>query len=94
VCDNGLWKWSRHPNYFFEWLGWVGWAVLACGQPFGGQASGWLAWGAPALMYYLLVYASGIPPLEAHMLATRGEAWRVYRARTNAFFPGPPKRIP
>ncbi len=88
VCDVGLWKWSRHPNYFFEWLGWVGWAVIALMQPWG-----WLALGAPILMYYLLVFASGIPPLEAHMLASRGDVFRAYMARTNAFFPGPLHKV-
>ncbi|ESQ90239.1 membrane protein [Asticcacaulis sp. AC460] len=89
VCDTGLWAWSRHPNYFFEWLGWVGWAVLAFDP-----ANPWslLALAAPALMYYLLVYASGIPPLEAHMLATRGDAFRAYQRRVSAFFPLPPKK--
>lgn len=87
VCDIGLWKYSRHPNYFFEWLGWVAWAVIAIVQPWG-----WLAIGAPALMYYLLVFASGIPPLEAHMLASRGDLFRTYQARTNAFFPGLPHK--
>ena len=88
VCDVGLWRWSRHPNYFFEWLGWVAWAVIAINP-----ALPWsfLALGAPALMYYLLVYASGIPPLEQHMLATRGERFRAYQSRTSAFFPLPPK---
>ena len=88
VCDVGLWNWSRHPNYFFEWLGWVGWAVIAVNP---GHPWSLLAVGAPALMYYLLVYASGIPPLEQHMLATRGDRFRAYQARTSAFFPLPPK---
>ncbi|ESQ73762.1 DUF1295 domain-containing protein [Asticcacaulis sp. AC402] len=89
VCDTGLWAWSRHPNYFFEWLGWVAWAVVAFDP-----ANTWslLALAAPALMYYLLVYASGIPPLEAHMLATRGEAFRAYQRRVSPFFPLPPKK--
>ena len=88
ICDVGLWQWSRHPNYFFEWLGWVGWAVIAIDA-----TNAWtcLALLAPAQMYYLLVYASGIPPLEQHMIATRGEPFRAYQARTSAFFPLPPK---
>lgn len=86
VCDIGLWRWSRHPNYFFEWLGWCAWAVMAIGHPLA-----WLAFGAPVLMYVLLVHVSGIPPLEAHMLKSRGPAFEAYKARTNAFFPGPVK---
>jgi steroid 5-alpha reductase family enzyme len=87
ICDAGLWRWSRHPNYFFEWLGWVAYPVFAIG----GDAAGWLALAGPVLMYWLLVHASGIPPLEAHMLRSRGDAFRDYQARTSAFFPLPPK---
>ena len=87
VCDLGLWGWSRHPNYFFEWLGWVAYPVFAIG----GDGFGWLALGGPILMYWLLVHASGIPPLEAHMLRSRGAAFEAYQARTSAFFPLPPR---
>ena len=86
VANTGLWRWSRHPNYFFEWLGWCGWAVIALSGPFG-----WLALLAPVQMYILLVYVSGIPPLEKHMRETRGQAFDDYAARTSAFFPLPPK---
>ena len=85
VCDVGLWRWSRHPNYFFEWLGWCGWAVLAIGP----SPWAWAAVIAPVWMYVLLVYISGIPPLEKHMLETRPLAFKAYQARVNAFFPGP-----
>jgi steroid 5-alpha reductase family enzyme len=88
VCDIGLWGVSRHPNYFFEWLGWLAYAAIAI-DPAGGYGWGWLALAGPALMYWLLVYASGIPPLEAHMLRSRGDAFRAYQARVNAFWPGP-----
>ncbi len=90
VCDVGLWRWSRHPNYFFEWLGWCAWAVIAfdAAHPFS-----YAAFGAPVLMYILLVHVSGIPPLEAHMLATRGERFRAYMAATSAFFPAPPRPL-
>jgi steroid 5-alpha reductase family enzyme len=87
ICDLGLWRWSRHPNYFFEWLYWCAWPVMAFAT---GPISVLLALLAPALMYYLLVHVSGIPPLEKHMLASRGERFRLYQARVNAFFPGPP----
>ena len=88
ICESGMWRWSRHPNYFFEWLGWCAWPLLAIDLS-GAHPWGWLALAAPAMMYWLLVYASGIPPLEVHMLATRGEAFRAYQRRVNAFFPGP-----
>jgi steroid 5-alpha reductase family enzyme len=88
VCEVGLWRWSRHPNYFFEWLGWCAWPLLAINVS-GEHAWGWLALLAPVLMYLLLVHISGIPPLEAHMLKSRGEAFRALQSRVNAFFPGP-----
>lgn len=91
ICDIGLWRWSRHPNYFFEWLYWCAWPVmaLATGNPLAIGAS----LLAPALMYYLLVHVSGIPPLEKHMLASRGERFRQYQMRVNAFFPGPTRPL-
>lgn len=91
ICDQGLWRWSRHPNYFFEWMVWLSLPLLAIG---GGYPLGWLALAAPACIYWLLVYVSGIPPLEEHMLAKHGAAYRAYQARTAAFFPLPPKTSP
>ncbi len=87
VCDVGLWGVSRHPNYFFEWLGWLAYAAIAIDPA--NYPWGWIALCGPALMYWLLVYASGIPPLEAHMLRSRNAAFRSYQARVNAFWPGP-----
>jgi steroid 5-alpha reductase family enzyme len=81
VCNVGLWRWSRHPNYFFEWLCWLAYP--------GYNPYGWLALFAPACMYWVLVYVSGIPPLEEHMLRSRGEMFRAYQRRTRAFFPFP-----
>jgi steroid 5-alpha reductase family enzyme len=90
VCDAGLWGLSRHPNYFFEWLGWFAYAAIAIDLS-GGYTWGWAALAGPILMYWLLVHVSGIPPLEAHMLRSRGERFRRYQARVNAFWPGPPR---
>jgi steroid 5-alpha reductase family enzyme len=90
ICDAGLWGYSRHPNYFFEWLVWVAFALIAI-APGGHYPWGWFGLTAPVLMYVFLVYVSGIPPLEAHMLRSRGDAFRVYQARVNAFWPGPPR---
>jgi steroid 5-alpha reductase family enzyme len=84
ICDRGLWSLSRHPNYFFEWLIWVAYPVFALG---GGWW--WLALTGPAAMYWLLVHVSGIPLLEAQMLRSRGDAYRLYQARTRAFLPLP-----
>lgn len=89
ICDVGLWGWSRHPNYFFEWLGWCAYPLLAI-DPFGGYNWGWLALSAPAFMYWLLVHVSGIPPLEQQMLRSRGATFQAYQSRVSAFFPLPP----
>lgn len=88
ICDRGLWGWSRHPNYFFEWLGWFGLPLMATDPGF---ALGWLAWIAPAWMYFLLVHVSGLPPLEETMRRTRGAAFDAYAARVSAFWPRPPR---
>ncbi len=90
ICDQGLWGMSRHPNYFFEWLGWVAYPVIAFDLT-GHYAWGVAAFAAPVLMYVVLVHASGIPPTEAHMLRTRGAAFQSYQKRVNAFWPGPPR---
>ncbi len=89
ACDDGLWAWSRHPNYFFEFLGWCAWPLFSFNP---GWLSGWIALAAPVTMYWLLVHVSGIPPLERVMLASRGDAYRAYQSRTSAFFPLPPRR--
>lgn len=88
VCDAGLWRWSRHPNYFFEWLGWLAYPVIAISPDY---AWGWFALLAPAFMYWILVHVTGIPPLEAQMLRSRGERYREYQSRTSIFFPLPPR---
>jgi steroid 5-alpha reductase family enzyme len=90
ICDVGLWGWSRHPNYFFEWFGWLAYPLFAI-ELGGAHPWGWLAFLGPALMYALLVHVSGIPPVEENMLRSRGPAYRAYQQRTNAFFPGPPR---
>jgi steroid 5-alpha reductase family enzyme len=87
TCRTGLWRYSRHPNYFFEWLAWCAFALLAAGAP-----AGWLAWSAPALMLLLLWKVTGIPPAEAQALRTRGEDYRAYQQTTSAFFPWVPGR--
>ncbi len=87
VCETGLWRYSRHPNYFFEWLFWCSFPLLAVQE----QVLSWASLAAPIMMYWLLVHVSGIPPLEEHMLKSRGERFRVLQRRVNAFFPGPRK---
>lgn len=88
VCDAGLWRWSRHPNYFFEWFGWLAYPVIALSPDYGW---GWVTLLAPIFMYWILVHVTGIPPLEAQMLRSRGDRYRAYQSRTSAFFPLPPR---
>jgi steroid 5-alpha reductase family enzyme len=95
VCDAGLWRWSRHPNYFFEWFCWFAYPVIALSPDYASYASypwGWASLLAPAFMYWILVHVTGIPPLEEQMLRSRGERYRDYQSRTSAFFPLPPQK--
>lgn len=87
VCQSGLWRYSRHPNYFFEWLTWVGLAIYALPSPYG-----WVALIAPAAILHLLLNITGIPATEEQALRSKGDAYRRYQATTNAFFPGPPRK--
>ena len=82
VCQTGLWNYSRHPNYFFEWVVWVGYAVFALGSPWG-----WLGLIAPALMLHFLLNVTGIPMTEALSIKSKGDAYRAYQRTTNAFVP-------
>jgi steroid 5-alpha reductase family enzyme len=82
VCRTGLWKYSRHPNYFFEWLIWVGFALFALDSPYG-----WIALMCPVLMYLLLNKVTGIPMLEELAVKSKGEAYINYQQITSAFFP-------
>ena len=86
LCDVGLWRYSRHPNYFFEWLIWVAFALYATTAPYG-----WLAWLSPALILFFLFRVTGIPETEAQALRSRGEAYRRYQQTTSAFVPWFPK---
>jgi steroid 5-alpha reductase family enzyme len=86
VCSVGLWRYSRHPNYFFESVIWIGFAVFACGSPYG-----WISFFAPAMIIFLLLKVSGIPMTEELAVKSKGEAYREYQRTTNAFIPGKPK---
>jgi steroid 5-alpha reductase family enzyme len=92
ICDTGLWRWSRHPNYFFEWLVWIGFLLFALN--FSGRYGwGWAALIGPVMMYWLLVYVSGVVPVEQSMRQSRGAQFDAYAARVSRFFPWPPKEI-
>jgi steroid 5-alpha reductase family enzyme len=87
VCRVGLWNYSRHPNYFFEWLVWVAWALFALPSP-----AGYVGLIGPILMFYFLFRVTGIPATEAQALRSRGEAYRQYQETTSAFVPWPHKK--
>lgn len=89
VCYAGLWRWSRHPNYFFEWFGRLAYPMIAIAPNY---LWGWATLLAPLFMYWILVHVTGIPPLEAQMLRSRGERYRDYQSRTSMFFPLPPRK--
>jgi steroid 5-alpha reductase family enzyme len=78
----GLWSYSRHPNYFFEWMMWVGYAIFALGSPWG-----WLGLISPMLMLYFLLGSTGIAATEAQALRTRGVEYRAYQGSTSTFVP-------
>lgn len=82
VCDTGLWRYSRHPNYFFEFLVWVGFALASLDTP-----HGWITLLCPLLMYHFLTKVTGIPLTEEYSLKSKGDAYREYQRTTNAFFP-------
>ncbi|MDJ0864267.1 MAG: DUF1295 domain-containing protein [Gammaproteobacteria bacterium] len=82
VMDRGLWRYTRHPNYFGEFCVWWGYYLLAVG------AGGWWSIISPAIMTFLLLKVSGVVMLERDIVKRR-PAYRDYVERTNAFFPGP-----
>jgi steroid 5-alpha reductase family enzyme len=86
VCNVGLWRYSRHPNYFFEWMHWWAYVVMGVSTP------GWLlTWIGPVGMGWALLKVSGIPRAERQALESRGEEYREYQRTTNAFFPWFPR---
>lgn len=85
VMDQGLWGLSRHPNYFFEWLTWLAFPIIAF-SPL--APATWLTLLAPLVMYLVLRHGTGVPMLERSMLARKGEAFRDYQRRVSVFFPG------
>ncbi len=87
TCRLGLWRYSRHPNYFFEWLIWVAYFGFALGSP-----DGWMTFFCPALMLFFLFKVTGIPATEAQALKSRGDEYRDYQRTTSAFVPWLPKK--
>jgi steroid 5-alpha reductase family enzyme len=85
VLDAGLWRYSRHPNYFGDAVMWWGLGLL------GLAAGAWWALVGPATMLVILLRFSGVAVMEPHLQATRGAAHADYVARTSAFVPRPPR---
>lgn len=86
VCKNGWWRYSRHPNYFFEVLHWCCYVFIAFATPFW-----WLAFLMPLAMFHFLNNVTGVPLSEKQSLISRGDKYRQYQKTTNAFFPWFPK---
>jgi len=89
VCNIGLWRLSRHPNYFFESVTWFGFWLFACGSPWG-----WATVYAPLLILFFLLRVTGIPLTEKCAVESKGDAYRDYQLTTSAFIPWFPKSSP
>ena len=88
TCRSGLWAWSRHPNYFFEWL--------ICGAyPFMAIDTDAFAWaaGVAVFMFVMVRYVSGVPFTEQQAVRSRGDDYRRYQETVSPFFPLPPKSV-
>ena len=100
VCNVGLWKYCRHPNYFAEWMVWNGLVIAAIPSWLSLKALEsepvWLLLGiglllASKFMYTTLVYTTGAVPSEYYSVQKRPD-YKDYQQQTNRFFPGPRKR--
>ena len=87
TCRRGLWAWSRHPNYFFEWLHWFAYLILAASGPYFA-----LSWIGPVVMLLFVYRISGIPWVEAQAVKSRGEDYKKYQREVSALFPWPPRK--
>ena len=86
ICNIGLWRYSRHPNYFFESLIWFSYFIFALGT-----SGTWYTIYSPLLILFLLLKVTGIPMAEAQSLKSRGEAFRKYQSETSIFIPWWPR---
>ncbi|NLS91549.1 MAG: DUF1295 domain-containing protein [Planctomycetaceae bacterium] len=87
TCREGLWRYSRHPNYFFEWIHWWAYVPLAVGTSYW-----WVALAVPLVLLYFILCVTGIPPTEAQALASRGDDFRRYQKTTSALVPWFPRK--
>lgn len=88
TCRAGLWRYSRHPNYFFEWLHWFSYCFFAVGA----TGAVWALIG-PITMLVTLCWVTGIPFVEAQSLRSRGEDYRNYQRTTSPLIPWFPKKL-
>lgn len=82
VCQSGLWNYSRHPNYFFEFTIWLGFAFFAASAPYG-----YLAFISPLLILYFLLKVTGIPMTEDLAVKSKGQKYIDYQKTTSKFVP-------
>lgn len=82
----GLWRYSRHPNYFFQLLTWVAYALIATDAPWG-----WIGWISPLFLLYLIVFVTGIPASEEAAIRSRGDEYRAYQRVTSPLIPWFPR---
>ncbi len=82
VCQDGLWNYSRHPNYFFQFMIWVSVFIFALPSPYG-----WISIVCPLTIFYLIWKVTGIPMTEEQSLRSRGEAYKEYQRTTSVFVP-------
>ena len=87
VCNVGLWRYSRHPNYFFESGIWFAFFIMAYSSPYGIYSL-----YTPLLILFLLLKVTGIPMAESQSLKNRGDAYREYQRTTSSFIPWFPKK--
>lgn len=87
TCRVGLWNYSRHPNYFFEWTMWFSYFVFACASPWG-----WATVYAPALMLHFLLNVTGVKITEEQCLRSRGEDYAKYQREVSGFVPLPQRK--
>jgi steroid 5-alpha reductase family enzyme len=87
VCNTGLWHYSRHPNYFFDWLTWLGFAFFACQSH-----NGYLGMASPLILYFIFTQITG-PITERGSVQSRGQQYRNYQKQTAMFFPGFKRKI-
>jgi steroid 5-alpha reductase family enzyme len=85
--DRGLWRYTRHPNYFGDFLVWWGFYLIAA------AGGAWWTVLSPIVMSFLLIRVSGVALLERSLKTSR-PGYEDYVARTSSFFPWPPRRIP